>query len=98
MHHQHIAGQTVTSRPVRAELQTSGESGKPAAGPRAVLRSEPLADLQHLLRDTRGAAMLEYAILVGAIAIAGSLGLLAVGIALFRSFHFVRGFLLVPVP
>jgi hypothetical protein len=42
--------------------------------------------------------MVEYAVLVGAVAIAGSLGLVLVGIALAESFEFVRGMLLVPIP
>jgi Flp pilus assembly pilin Flp len=51
-----------------------------------------------LLRDERGVAMLEYSILIGSIAIAGSLGLVAVGVALVRSYDFAQALLLSPVP
>lgn len=56
---------------------------------------------RHALRlgkDTRGGAMVEYTVLIGAVAIAGSVGLIVVGIAVARSFDFVRGMLLVPIP
>jgi hypothetical protein len=42
--------------------------------------------------------MVEYSVLIGAVAIAGSLGLVVVGLALVRSFDFVRGLLLCPIP
>jgi hypothetical protein len=42
--------------------------------------------------------MLEYSILIGSIAIAGSLGLVAVGVALVRSYDFAQALLLSPVP
>lgn len=48
--------------------------------------------------DTRGALMVEYSVLIGVIAIAGSLGLVIVGLALVHSFDFVRGLLLCPIP
>lgn len=48
--------------------------------------------------DARGSVLVEYAVLVGAIALAGSLGLVAVGIAVVRSFDFVRALLLCPIP
>ena len=51
-----------------------------------------------LLGDERGVAMLEYTILIGSIAIAGSLGLVAVGVALVRSYDFAQALLLSPVP
>ena len=50
------------------------------------------------LRDERGVAMLEYAILIGSIAIAGSVGLVAVGVSLVRSYDFAQALLLSPVP
>jgi Flp pilus assembly pilin Flp len=50
------------------------------------------------LRDERGVAMLEYAILIGSIAIAGSIGLVAVGVSLVRSYDFAQALLLSPVP
>ncbi len=51
-----------------------------------------------LSKDTRGGIMVEYVVLVGAVAIAGSVGLIVVGIAVASSFDFVRGMLLVPIP
>jgi len=51
-----------------------------------------------LRADTRGALLVEYSVLIGAIAIAGSLGLVVVGLALVHSFDFVRGLLLCPIP
>ena len=51
-----------------------------------------------LLRDQRGVALLEYSILIGSIAIAGSLGLVAIGVALVRSYNFAQALLLSPVP
>lgn len=58
--------------------------------------SKPVA--RGLLRDERGVAMLEYTILIGSIAIAGALGLVAVGAALVRSYDFAQALLLSPVP
>lgn len=54
--------------------------------------------LAGLLSDTRGAAMVEYAVLIGAVAITGSLGLILVGAAVAENFEFVRGLLLCPIP
>jgi len=54
--------------------------------------------LAELRADTRGALMVEYSVLIGFIAIAGSLGLIVVGLALVHSFDFVRGLLLCPIP
>jgi Flp pilus assembly pilin Flp len=51
-----------------------------------------------LVRDARGAVLVEYSVLVGAMAIAGALGLVAVGISLVRSFEFARALLLCPIP
>jgi Flp pilus assembly pilin Flp len=48
--------------------------------------------------DERGSVLVEYSVLIGSIAIAGALGLVAVGISLVRSFDFVRGLLLCPIP
>jgi hypothetical protein len=42
--------------------------------------------------------LLEYSILIGTIAIAGSLGLVAVGVAIVRSYNFAQALLLSPVP
>lgn len=54
--------------------------------------------LQEALRDTRGAVMLEYSIIVGTVALAGAVGLLVVGIAVLNSFGFVRELLLSAIP
>jgi len=51
-----------------------------------------------LLRDARGAVMLEYSIVVGTVALAGAVGLLIVGIAVLNSFGFVRELLLSAIP
>lgn len=63
--------------------------------PRATNWVDRLAELR---ADTRGALMVEYSVLIGVIAIAGSLGLVVVGVALVHSFDFVRGLLLCPIP
>ncbi len=63
--------------------------------PRATNWKDRFAELR---ADTRGALMVEYSVLIGAVAIAGSLGLVVVGLALVRSFDFVRGLLLCPIP
>jgi Flp pilus assembly pilin Flp len=51
-----------------------------------------------LWTDTRGAVFVEYSVLVGAIALGGSVGLIGIGVSLVRSFDFVRGLLLCSVP
>lgn len=55
-------------------------------------------ELARLYQDSRGALMVEYSVLVGAVAIAGSVGLVVVGIAVAKNFDFVRGMLLLPIP
>jgi Flp pilus assembly pilin Flp len=62
------------------------------------LRPNWVARIAELRADTRGALLVEYSVLIGAIAIAGSLGLVVVGLALVHSFDFVRGLLLCPIP
>jgi Flp pilus assembly pilin Flp len=42
--------------------------------------------------------MVEYAILVGAIALGGALGMVGVGIALVDNFELVRALILAPIP
>jgi Flp pilus assembly pilin Flp len=42
--------------------------------------------------------MVEYAVLVGAVGIAGAFGLVLVGAAVARNFEFVRSMLLSPIP
>ena len=65
----------------------------------ATLRPTNWMDRVATLRaDTRGALLVEYSVLIGVIAIAGSLGLVLVGLALVHSFDFVRGLLLCPIP
>ena len=48
--------------------------------------------------DARGTVTVEYAVLIGAVALAGATGLIAVGIAMVESFDFVRSLLLGPLP
>ena len=48
--------------------------------------------------DARGMVSVEYAVLIGAVALAGATGLVAVGIAMVESFDFVRSLLLSPIP
>ena len=62
------------------------------------LRPNWLDRMEDLRADTRGALLVEYSVLIGVIAIAGSLGLVLVGLALVHSFDFVRGILLCPIP
>ena len=54
--------------------------------------------LPTLLADARGAVMVEYTILIGTLALAGIIGLIAIGIAVLNSFSFVRGLLLGAAP
>ena len=54
--------------------------------------------IRNALRDTRGALMLEYSIVIGTVALAGAVGLLIVGIAVLNSFGFVRELLLSAIP
>ena len=42
--------------------------------------------------------MVEYTVLVGAIALIGSAGLILFGAAVMHNFNFVRGLLLCPLP
>jgi Flp pilus assembly pilin Flp len=51
-----------------------------------------------LRSDTRGAVLVEYAVLIGGVAIAGSLGLILVGAEVARSLDFVRSMILCPIP
>ena len=57
-----------------------------------------VAFMRGLRTDTRGSILLEYSVLIGSLALAGALGLVAVGIALVRSFDFARALLLSPIP
>jgi Flp pilus assembly pilin Flp len=60
--------------------------------------SAALGLLLNLVRSERGAAAVEYSILVGCVALAGCVGLVVVGVALIDSFEFVRRLILVPTP
>lgn len=51
-----------------------------------------------LVADARGAVLVEYTILIGTLALAGIIGLIAIGIAVLNSFSFVRGLLLGAAP
>jgi Flp pilus assembly pilin Flp len=50
------------------------------------------------LRDTRGAAMTEYTVLVGMVALVSLGALIAVGVAIVNRLEFDRTFLLGPIP
>jgi Flp pilus assembly pilin Flp len=54
--------------------------------------------LRQAWRDTRGAVLLEYSIIVGTVALAGAVGFVIVGIAVLNSFGFVRELLLSAIP
>ena len=54
--------------------------------------------IARILADTRGAVMVEYTVLIGAVALIGSVGFIAVGVAVVKNFAFVRGMLLCPIP
>ena len=84
----------VTTRPARTPTAVVTGANY-AVTPRAKNWTDRLAELR---ADTRGALMVEYSVLIGAVAIAGSLGLVVVGLALVHSFDFVRGLLLCPIP
>ncbi|HET9955597.1 MAG TPA: hypothetical protein VFQ61_13880 [Polyangiaceae bacterium] len=51
-----------------------------------------------ILRDERASASVEYLVLVGAVGLSASVGMVAVGVAILRSFDFVRALLLSPIP
>jgi Flp pilus assembly pilin Flp len=42
--------------------------------------------------------MVEYTVLIGGVALAGTVALVLVGAAVVRNFDFVRGLLLCPIP
>jgi Flp pilus assembly pilin Flp len=70
-----------------------------ASGTKLCRLAAPFRQAASALRhDTQGAVMVEYTVLIGAVAIAGSIGLTAVGIAIAENFEFVRGMLLIPIP
>jgi Flp pilus assembly pilin Flp len=76
-----------------------GDSVENRPAPVAALGvNERVSPLAKLYADTRGALLVEYSVLIGAIAIAASFGLVTVGIALVHSFDFVRGLILCPIP
>jgi Flp pilus assembly pilin Flp len=51
-----------------------------------------------LRSDERGAVLVEYAVLIGGVALAGALGLILVGAEVARSLDFVRSMILCPIP
>jgi Flp pilus assembly pilin Flp len=51
-----------------------------------------------LFRDTRGAEMVEYIVLIGTVAITSSIAMVGLGVAVYRNFAFVRNMLLLPFP
>ncbi len=65
---------------------------------RNVGRSKSIKRLLDLLRDERGALILEYTVLIGVVAISSSIAFVGMGVALVKNFEFVRGLLLTPFP
>jgi Flp pilus assembly pilin Flp len=65
---------------------------------RNVGRSKSVKRVLDLLRDERGALILEYTILIGVVAISSSIAFVGMGVALVKNFEFVRGLLLTPFP
>jgi len=51
-----------------------------------------------LVRDSRGAVMAEYVVLIGTVGIGSAAAFIYVGMAFVNSFNFVRGMLLTPFP
>lgn len=51
-----------------------------------------------LRSDNRGAVLVEYAVLIGGVALAGAVGLILVGAEVARSLDFVRSMILCPIP
>lgn len=51
-----------------------------------------------LRRTTRGAAMTEYTVLIGTVALGASVALVSLGVAFVNSFESVRGLILYPFP
>jgi Flp pilus assembly pilin Flp len=54
--------------------------------------------ISKLRSDTRGAVLVEYAVLIGGVAIGGALGLILVGTEVAKSLDFVRSMILCPIP
>jgi Flp pilus assembly pilin Flp len=54
--------------------------------------------IDRVRRDTKGAAMTEYSILLGTVALGSALAFISVGVAIVRDFAVVRSFVLVPFP
>jgi Flp pilus assembly pilin Flp len=67
---------------------------------RTLLRMAPPTDAPRttLLRDTRGAVMSEYVVLVGTVSLTVSVAIAALGPPLVRSFEDTRDILLLPFP
>jgi len=87
----HLQVRTPTSQRESAVVTETSDGAR--------LRPTSLVDrVAELRADTRGALLVEYSVLIGVVAIAGSLGLVLVGLALVHSFDFVRGLLLCPIP
>jgi len=78
-------------------FQRTCSSRVPAASSRAK-RADLAGAIARILGDTRGAVMVEYTVLIGAVALIGSVGFIAVGVAVVKNFAFVRGMLLCPIP
>jgi len=53
---------------------------------------------RELHRQTAGAAMVEYIVLIGVVALSSSVALVGLGVAVYRNFAVVRNLLLAPYP
>ena len=62
------------------------------------MNDTPTTERQSLRRDTRGAVMLEYAIIIGTIALGSAAAFITVGVAIVKNFDLVRAMLLCVFP
>jgi len=56
------------------------------------------AMMKKLRSDSRGAAAIEYSILLGTVGLGSAVAFIAVGVAFLRNFALVRNLLLLPFP
>lgn len=85
---------------VLTRMEFSGKQGPDGVAPMTKVESllRKCSVAARLYEDTRGAVLVEYTVLVGAVALAGSLGIVLIGTAVAKNFEFVRGMLLAPIP
>ena len=68
------------------------------AFPGLTVARRAVEELMRCLRDTRGAAMTEYTVLVGTVALVSLGALVTLGVAMVNRLEFDRAFLLSPLP